>query len=96
MAGRESYNENYSHLSCCFMNASELTLEQAPVHRWCRVAPKGARQARLQDLGFVPLENVRVLRRSLWRSGAMVVQVGNAVFALRPAEAADIPVLMAA
>lgn len=74
------------------MNAALLTLEQVPVQRWCRVAASGARQDRLQDLGFVPMENVRVLRRSLWRGGALVVQVGNAVFALRPTEAADIPV----
>jgi ferrous iron transport protein A len=43
---------------------------------------------RLADLGFVPQERVCVLRRSWWKAGALVVQVGNATFALRHNEAA--------
>jgi ferrous iron transport protein A len=45
---------------------------------------------RLADLGFVPNERVCVLRRSWWKGGALVVQVGNATFALRDSEAACI------
>jgi ferrous iron transport protein A len=45
---------------------------------------------RLTDLGFVPNERVCVLRRSWWKGGALVVQVGNATFALRDREAACI------
>jgi len=45
---------------------------------------------RLSDLGFVPHERVCVLRRSWWKGGALVVQVGNATFALRDSEAACI------
>ena len=45
---------------------------------------------RLSDLGFVPNERVCVLRRSWWKGGALVVQVGNAKFALRDSEAACI------
>jgi ferrous iron transport protein A len=44
----------------------------------------------LADLGFVPQERVCVLRRSWWKKGALVVQVGNATFALRHSEAACI------
>ena len=48
------------------------------------------RLQRLADLGFVPNERVCVLRRSWWKGGALVVQVGNATFALRDLEAACI------
>jgi ferrous iron transport protein A len=48
------------------------------------------RVKRLTDLGFVPDERVCVLRRSWWKGGALVVQVGNATFALRDSEAACI------
>ena len=53
--------------------------------------PLGA-DPRLLELGFLPLENVRVLQRSWCRGGALVVQVGDAVFGLRPEEAEQIPV----
>jgi ferrous iron transport protein A len=45
---------------------------------------------RLMDLGCVPQQRVCVLRRSWWQRGALVVQVGNATFALRDSEAACI------
>lgn len=69
-----------------------LTLNQAPLRQWCRVAARGPALPRLQELGFLPLENVRVLQRSWMPGGALVVQVGDAVFGLRPDEAAQIPV----
>ncbi len=41
----------------------------------------------LADLGFLPGEAVRVLRRGAWRKGNLVVRVGQSTFALREAEA---------
>lgn len=41
----------------------------------------------LSDLGFLPGEAVRVLRRSAQRTGNLVVRVGQSTFALRHAEA---------
>ncbi len=56
----------------------------------CAAAGLGELAKRLADLGFVPNERVCVLRRSWWKGGALVVQVGNATFALRDSEAACI------
>ena len=70
-----------------FVMATPTTLAQAPTGVWARIAENGSVLPRLQALGFLPLERVCVLRRSRWRSGALVVQVGDAVFALRPHEA---------
>jgi Fe2+ transport system protein FeoA len=47
---------------------------------------------RLQALGFLVGEPVRVLRRSWLKHGPLVVQVGNATFALRASEAACVAV----
>lgn len=69
-----------------------LTLQQVPLLQWHRIAAQGAGHPRLLELGFLPLENVRVLQRSWLPGGALVVQVGDAVFGLRPDEAAQIPV----
>ncbi len=68
------------------------TLNQVPLLQWHRIAAQGAGHPRLQELGFLPLENVRVLQRSWLPGGALVVQVGDAVFGLRPDEAALVPV----
>ena len=57
-----------------------MTLNQAPVRQWQRIAAHSAHHPRLLELGFMPLENVRVLQRSWFKSGALVVQVGDAVF----------------
>ena len=59
-----------------------LTVQQvsAPGH-----SPEWARW--LADLGFLPGEAVRVLRRGAQRSGNLVVRVGQSTFALRHAEA---------
>lgn len=69
-----------------------MTLNQAPVRQWQRIAAHSAHHPRLMELGFIPLENVRVLQRSWFKSGALVVQVGDAVFGLRPDEAGQIEV----
>ncbi|MCF8205041.1 FeoA family protein [Roseateles puraquae] len=64
-----------------------LTVEQvsAPQH-----SPEWA--GWLADLGFLPGEAVRVLRRGAQRTGNLVVRVGQSTFALRHAEAECIAV----
>jgi len=69
-----------------------MTLNQAPVRQWQRIAAHSTHHPRLLELGFMPLENVRVLQRSWFKNGALVVQVGDAVFGLRPDEAGQIEV----
>ena len=69
-----------------------MTLNQVPVRQWRRIAAHSAHHPRLLELGFMPLENVRVLQRSWFKNGALVVQVGDAVFGLRPEEAEQIAV----
>jgi hypothetical protein len=87
------YNENHSHLDAVIT----LTLNDLEPQIWRRIFSlktegEGAGEVaqRLADLGFVPQERVCVLRRSWWKQGALVVQVGNATFALRHSEAACI------
>jgi ferrous iron transport protein A len=66
-----------------------LTVEQvsAPQH-----SPEWA--GWLADLGFLPGEAVRVLRRGAQRTGNLVVRVGQSTFALRHAEAECIAVTL--
>lgn len=66
---------------------SSPNLQEAAVGYWHRILGTSGQNRRLQELGFLPLEKVKVLRRSWFKSGALVVQVGDAVFALRPCEA---------
>lgn len=49
-------------------------------------------QAWLEEIGFIPGEQVRVMARSLPGGDPMVVRVGGSTFALRLAEAACIHV----
>lgn len=67
-----------------------MTLYQTPIRQWHRVAALSNHHPRLLELGFLPMENVRVLQRSWFKNGVMVVQVGDAVFGLRPDEARQI------
>jgi ferrous iron transport protein A len=67
-----------------------MNLNHAPMRQWRRIAMHSTHHPRLLELGFLPLENVRVLQRSWFRNGALVVQVGDAVFGLRPDEASQI------
>lgn len=64
-----------------------LTVQQvsAPAH-----SPEWA--SWLSDLGFLPGEAVRVLRRGSLGDGNLVVRVGQSTFALRHAEAQCIAV----
>jgi ferrous iron transport protein A len=68
------------------------TLNHAALRQWHRIAAHSAHHPRLLELGFLPLENVRVLQRSWFKKGALVVQVGDAVFGLRPDEASQIQI----
>jgi ferrous iron transport protein A len=60
-------------------------------------APKGAPQIKgqLEDIGFLPDEQVTVLRKGLLGKGPYMVRVGSSTFALRQAEARMITVELA-
>ncbi len=65
-------------------------LNESQVGQWQRISSGGTGKERLLELGFQTHEQVRVLRRSWFKRGALVVQVGPAVFGLRPSEASQI------
>ena len=73
---------------------SLLNLNQAPVGLNLTIdqlrVPEDAQdwQPWLEEIGFLPGEQVTVRRRSLLRKGAVVVRVGHSTFALHPEEAA--------
>lgn len=58
------------------------------------IAPHGAPQIKgqLEDIGFLPGEQVSVLRKGLLGKGPYMVRVGASTFALRQAEARMISV----
>ena len=64
-----------------------LNLKEAATGQWHRIHATSAHHQRMEELGFLPMEKVKVLRSSWFNKGALVVQVGDAVFALRPGEA---------
>lgn len=66
--------------------------QKATIHALCGEA---ALNAQLQDNGFVPGENVMVIRRGLFGGTPLAVQLGQAVIALRREEAAAIEVEVA-
>ena len=68
------------------------TLAGLAPNTWCRVAANSPLSSRLMALGFLPHEQVRVVRRSHFRGGPLVIQIGNAVFALRADEARQVQV----
>ncbi|MBU3541153.1 FeoA family protein [Polynucleobacter sp. UB-Tiil-W10] len=75
-----------------------MHLDQVDLEVLCRVsavnAPKGAPQIKgqLEDIGFLPGEQVTVLRKGLLGKGPYMVRVGASTFALRQAEARMITV----
>jgi ferrous iron transport protein A len=58
------------------------------------IAPKDAPQMKgqLEDIGFLPGEQVTVLRKGLLGKGPYMVRIGASTFALRQAEARMIAV----
>ncbi|MBX3656928.1 MAG: ferrous iron transport protein A [Ramlibacter sp.] len=77
---------------------SPLTLDQVELHAPWIVAGVRAHHAPaewqrwLEDIGFVPGEQVVVARRALMGGDPLVVRIGQSTFALRRAEAACIHV----
>lgn len=73
-------------------------LDRATTGQPCRVVAVAAPAQQpdwgrwLEEIGFLPGEQVTVLRRSLWGGDPMVVRVGDSSFALRRAEAACVRV----
>lgn len=70
-----------------------MNLEQVNLGCLYRVsevnAPKGASQIKgqLEDIGFLPGEQVVLLRKGLLKKGPYLVRVGASTFALRHSEA---------
>ncbi len=75
-----------------------MNLEQVNLGSLYRVsevnAPKGAPQIKgqLEDIGFLPGEQVVLLRKGLLKNGPYLVRVGASTFALRHTEACMIEV----
>ena len=70
------------------MNLDQVNLGK--LYRVCKVdAPQGAPQIKgqLEDIGFLPGEQVTVLRKGLLGKGPYMVRVGASTFALRHSEA---------
>ncbi len=70
-----------------------MQLDQVDIDAIYRVstvnAPKGAPQIKgqLEDIGFLPGEQVTLLRKGLLKKGPYLVRVGTSTFALRHTEA---------
>ena len=75
-----------------------MNLEQVELESLYRVsevnAPKGTPQLKgqLEDIGFLPGEQVTLLRKGLLGKGPYMVRVGTSTFALRQSEARMIEV----
>ncbi|MDL2338776.1 MAG: FeoA family protein [Pseudomonadota bacterium] len=76
------------------LSKSLLTLDCSPLHRRCTVsavqapsrAPEWAQW--LEEIGFMPGEQVELMARGAFGGDPLVVRVGLSTFALRKAEAA--------
>ena len=75
-----------------------MNLDQVDLGSLYRVsmvnAPKGAPhiKGQLEDIGFLPGEQVTLLRKGLLKKGPYLVRVGASTFALRESEARMIEV----
>lgn len=75
-----------------------MFLDQVDINWPCRVSevstPQGASQIKgqLEDIGFLPGEQVTLLRKGLLGRGPYMVRVGASTFALRQSEACMIEV----
>lgn len=82
--------------------ASSTTLDQLPVRTLATIQgirpgahDGGALRRRLMELGFVPGEQVQVLRRIFAGKGPLAVRVGTSTFAMRRLESSLIEVIPA-
>ncbi len=90
----------YLHPSMEATTTLPLSLDQLPEERWATVTDVAMPAdpadrvlvLRLLELGFVPGEQVRVVREGRQNGGPLAVRVGHTTFALRPHEAAFIHV----
>ena len=79
-----------------------MHLDQVEINTAYRVfavnAPKGAPliKGQLEDIGFLPGEQVTLLRKGLLKKGPYLVRVGASTFALRQSEACMIEVELVA
>lgn len=75
-----------------------MNLDQAPLHTTWRVTRVQAdtlhteRSRQLEEIGFLPGEQVSVMTRALPGGDPLVVRVGMSTFALRRAEACCIEI----
>ncbi len=75
-----------------------MNLDQAPLHTTWRVTRVQAdtlhteRSRQLEEIGFLPGEQVSVMTRALPGGDPLVVRVGMSTFALRRAEASCIEI----
>jgi ferrous iron transport protein A len=75
------------------MQLDQVSLDAT--YRVCAInAPKGAPQIKgqLEDIGFLPGEQVTLLRKGLLKRGPYLVRIGASTFALRQSEACMIDV----
>lgn len=87
------YNGSYTSKKAYCMNLDQVDL--GSLYRVSDInAPKGAPQIKgqLEDIGFLPGEQVTVLRKGLLGKGPYMVRVGASTFALRQSEARMITV----
>jgi len=87
------------HATC---SPSSTTLDKLPVRTKAIIADikpgshdGGALKRRLMELGFVPGEQVQVLRRVFAGRGPLAVRVGTSTFAVRKLESSLIEVIPA-
>lgn len=84
-------------------NANAITtLDQLPVKAVATIqhirgesAAHQSLRRRLMELGFVPGEQVQILRRMLAGRGPLAVRVGTSTFAMRKLESSMIEVVLA-
>jgi ferrous iron transport protein A len=72
-----------------------MTLNDAPIDvdlEVVRLSGDPHLRARLAELGFLPAETARAIRRGVGRNAPLAVRVGSSTYALRPAEASCIEV----
>ena len=84
----KGYNGPTAHQKAYSMNLDQVDL--GSLYRVSEVnAPKGASQMKgqLEDIGFLPGEQVSVLRKGLLGKGPYMVRIGASTFALRQSEA---------